>query len=104
MTWVLLPGMDGTGELFAPFLAQALRENVCVVARYPEGKVLTRAELLKLIYEVLPSFEDYILVAESFSGQFAIEIVASKPVRLSGLVLANSFATSPVRVVTRFAL
>ena len=42
---VLLPGMDGTGELFAPFVAALKREFKVVVVRYPTNEPLGYAEL-----------------------------------------------------------
>jgi hypothetical protein len=45
VTLVLLPGMDGTGQLFAPFLT-ALGHGVDVkVVRYPTKEPLSYAEL-----------------------------------------------------------
>src|SRR4051812_43286839 len=96
MNWVLLPGMDGTGDLVAPFVAQAPPMDTCVVVRYPKSKKLNRSELLRSIREYLPAFEDYVIIAESFSGQFGIEIATGKPARLRALVLVNSFAKCPL--------
>ena len=104
MTWVILPGMDGTGELVAPFVALCPPEDACVVVRYPRERVLTEREILAVIDEFLPSFGDYVLVAESFSGQFAIRIAARKPARLRGLVLVTTFADCPVNFLAKIAL
>jgi pimeloyl-[acyl-carrier protein] methyl ester esterase len=98
MTWVFLPGMDGTGDLLAPVVKELSRDgDVCVVARYPKTRVCDRAELYSIARVVVPDFEDYILVAESFSGPFAIELAARKPPRMRGLVIATTFPRPPVR-------
>ncbi len=89
--------MDGTGDLFAPIVKEMPREDTCVIARYPKTHVCDRSELYSIARETLPDFEDYILVAESFSGPFAIELASQKPKRMRGLVLATTFADSPVR-------
>jgi pimeloyl-ACP methyl ester carboxylesterase len=96
MTWIFLPGMDGTGDLVAPVTKELARDDVCIVARYPRARVCHRAELFSIAREALPDFEDYVLVAESFSGQFALEIASRRPKRLRALILVASFASSPI--------
>ncbi len=93
-TLVLLPGMDGTGELFAPLL-RALHPSIpTVVVRYPEGpgdyaahEIVARA--------ALPSRHPYVLLGESFSGPVAVSIAASRPEHCVGVILCASFLTSP---------
>jgi hypothetical protein len=41
VTWIVLPGMDGTGELLGPFVAQIPKGDVAVVVRYPKARVLS---------------------------------------------------------------
>jgi pimeloyl-[acyl-carrier protein] methyl ester esterase len=98
MNLVLLPGMDGTGELFRPFLASANGTAACSVVRYAGNEVLKWSDYLGLIRQLLPSTSDYILVAESFSGAFAIELASRHelPVGLRGIVLCSTFANCPV--------
>ena len=102
MTWVLLPGMDGTGELVERFAAELPREDVAVVVRFPRARVLSRKELLRLADEALPLVGEYVLVAESFSGQLAIEIAARNPRKLRRLVLVGTFASRPVGAFVAF--
>lgn len=94
-TVVLLPGMDGTGELFRPFLAAAKDEFTAIVIRYPTDKLLDYAALTELVSSQLPANERFLLLAESFSGPIAISLAASKPKGLSGLVLCATFARNP---------
>jgi pimeloyl-ACP methyl ester carboxylesterase len=101
MTWIFLPGMDGTGDLLAPVVKEMPRDDVCVIVRYPRTRVCDRSELYSIAREALPDFEDYILVAESFSGPFAVELASQKPKRMRGLVLAATFADSPIRGVAK---
>lgn len=101
MTWVLLPGMDGTGDLFQPLLNAIKPQRLGVVVRYPRTRILSRGELRKFILEALPVFDDYILIAESFSGPLAIEIASAAPNRMKGLVLVATFAHPPVRRICR---
>jgi pimeloyl-ACP methyl ester carboxylesterase len=104
MTWIFLPGMDGTGDLLAPVIKEMPRDDVCVIVRYSRARVCNRKELFSIAWESLPDFEDYILVAESFSGPFALEIASRKPTRLRGLVLVTTFASSPARGVRKLLI
>jgi pimeloyl-ACP methyl ester carboxylesterase len=92
---VLLPGLDGTGELFAPLL-DALDENVTTsVVRY--GAELTFDEYVESAGKVLP--EQCVLIAESFSGPVAIAVAARHPGKIRCLVLCATFAVSPFRAL-----
>ncbi len=68
---VLLPGMDGTGELFAPFLSSLAGICSVQVIRYPRDADLTYAELQQYVMNQLPVSEPITLIAESFSGPIA---------------------------------
>ncbi|MTW11641.1 alpha/beta hydrolase [Pseudoduganella eburnea] len=92
---VLLPGMDGTGELFTPFI-QALGGQFDVrVVKYPGDHGGGYDELEALARAALPQDRPYFLLGESFSGPIAVSIAASAPQHLSGLVLCCTFAHNP---------
>ena len=93
--FVLLPGLDGTGELFAPLL-DALGENVTTsVVRY--GAELTFDEYVESAGKALP--EQCVLIAESFSGPVALAVAARHPGKIRCLVLCATFAVSPFRAL-----
>ena len=92
---VLLPGMDGTGELFAPFIAALGDEFEVRIVRYPGGHCGGYIELEKIARQAIPVDRPYILLGESFSGPIAISIAASAPGQLRGLVLCCTFARNP---------
>jgi pimeloyl-[acyl-carrier protein] methyl ester esterase len=94
-TLVLLPGMDGTGELFAPFTAALGRRARAHVISYPPHEPLEYPALEKIVRAELPADEDYVMLAESFSGPLAISIAAAHPRHLKGLVLCATFASNP---------
>lgn len=95
LTLVLLPGMDGTGTLFAPLIA-ALGGAVTVrVIRYPGDIALGYSDLEALVRSQLPPRGRFLLLGESFSGPIAVSIAATRPRRLVGLVLCASFVRSP---------
>ena len=76
MTLVLLPGMDGTGQLFAPFLAALGPEFRTRVVSYPVDQPLGYAELELLARAAIPARGPYVILGESFSGPIASMISA----------------------------
>ena len=94
---VLLPGMDGTGELFADFIAAVSGEFETKVVRYSTDICQSYLELAGLIRAGAPADAPFVLVAESFSSPLAIYYAAMKPSNLKGLVLCAGFASTPVR-------
>ncbi|HYD63729.1 MAG TPA: alpha/beta fold hydrolase [Noviherbaspirillum sp.] len=95
-TLVLLPGMDGTGELFAPFVSALDKRIRTIVIRYPASDPLTYQQLLSRVREALPKDDPFFLLGESFSGPIAVSIAAEMPEGLQGLILCASFVRSPM--------
>jgi pimeloyl-ACP methyl ester carboxylesterase len=94
-TLVLLPGLDGTGKLFAEFL-MALDLGVSAnVVPYPPDVPLGYDELEPLVRSALPARGPFVLLGESFSGPLAIRIAADPPPGLVGLILCVTFASNP---------
>ena len=94
-TLVLLPGLDGTGLLFRPFV-EALESQVeTQVVTYPVDQPLGYAELEALVRDALPTDRPYVVLGESFSGPIAIALGANPPARLVGLILCVTFAKNP---------
>ena len=95
---VLLPGLDGTGICFDPFL-QALEKTKTFkevnVIRYRHDCVQTYAELELEVRSQLPQSEEFVLLGESFSGPVALSIAAAPPRNLRGVILVASFASNP---------
>ncbi|MEJ8858467.1 alpha/beta hydrolase [Variovorax robiniae] len=94
-TLVLLPGLEGTGDLFDPFLTVFGNRARTQVLRYPTDVVLGYDELQDLVRKALPVDEPYVLLGESFSGPIAIALAAEAPPLLKGLVLCCTFARNP---------
>ncbi|HVE53802.1 MAG TPA: alpha/beta hydrolase [Ramlibacter sp.] len=90
---VLLPGMDGTGELFTEFAAATRAETHIV--RYPPDRSLGYAELEQLVISELPSDSPYVILGESFSGPIALSVASAQPPLLRGVILCCSFARNP---------
>jgi pimeloyl-ACP methyl ester carboxylesterase len=94
---VLLPGMDGTGDLCAEFVAALGLDFPVITVRYPTTEFLDYTALVALARSRLPSERPFVLLGESFSGPVAISLAASAPPGLVGLILCCSFARNPHR-------
>lgn len=88
--------MDGTGELFAPLLAQIPSQFHPHVITYPTDQLLGYDTLLEHIEHQINESEPVALVAESFSGPLAIRYAAKHPERVCAMVLCVSFVRFPV--------
>jgi pimeloyl-ACP methyl ester carboxylesterase len=95
---VLLPGMDGTGELFAPLLDALPAELDPIVVRYPD-RPASYAEHEGVALHAMPRDRPFVLLGESFSGPVAVSIAAGAPPNLRGLILCASFLSCPHRVL-----
>ncbi|OEC39897.1 hypothetical protein A7D27_17430 [Pseudomonas sp. 1D4] len=92
---ILLPGLDGSGLLFAP-LRQALDGRLdCQVLGYPTLAPQDYDSLVEWAEQQLPKDRPFILLGESFSGPVALKLALRHPPGLMGLVLACSFAHRP---------
>ena len=101
---VLLPGLDGTGDLFQPFLQELTSQVEPVVVSYPTDGPQDYAALVHVVLKNLPSNRPFVLLGESFSGPIAVLVAASRPANLVGIILCASFVTSPRPLARLFAL
>lgn len=92
---VLVPGMDGTGQLFyrqVPLLAKRFR---VATYRLRDGAPTMEAliEDLGAVLRVLaPDGAPAVIVGESFGGTLAMSFALARPGRVRALVVVNSFA------------
>jgi pimeloyl-[acyl-carrier protein] methyl ester esterase len=101
MKLLLLPGLDGTGELFADFVKSLSETYSAAVLKYPTDRFLNYTELKSLVELATQSSDPFVLVAESFSTPLAIKFAATRPSNLKGVVLCAGFATSPLKGLSR---
>lgn len=92
---LVLPGMDGTGELLDDFATALAPQIDAEVLRYPADPSLGYDALTEFARRRLPQDHPFLLIGESFSGPIAIRLAASRPAGLRGLVLCASFARAP---------
>lgn len=105
LTLLLLPGMDGTGELFAEFVKLLPSWIEPRVVSYPRDQKLSYDQLFPILKSTLRSDEPFVILAESFSTPLAVRFAADTPKGLRALVLCAGFVSPPRRdVVRRIAL
>lgn len=92
--------MDGSGDLFAGFIAALGNRFDAIVVSYPASPALGYAGLIEHARAQLPRDRPFVLLGESFSGPVAIALAASRPPGLTGLVLCCTFARSPRPLLT----
>lgn len=90
----LLPGLHGTSALFGPLKACAERWASDTI-EYP-ATATESSDILETL-ESSVSRNAAVLVAESFSGPFAVRFARLYPARVAALVLVNSFLRPPYR-------
>jgi pimeloyl-[acyl-carrier protein] methyl ester esterase len=95
---LLLPGIDGSGRLYAPLVAAEPRGLRPEVVTFPPDVPLGYDELVARVRARLPRGR-FVLLAESFSGPIAIRIAAERPRGLAALVLAATFLHAPLNPV-----
>jgi pimeloyl-ACP methyl ester carboxylesterase len=95
---LLLPGMDGTGDLFDFFIAEAPPAfRPLVVSLPPRGSY---EELVEAVRFRIPD-EPFVIVGESYSGPLALRIASAADTQAVAVVLCNSFIASPYTPILR---
>jgi pimeloyl-[acyl-carrier protein] methyl ester esterase len=93
---VLLPGLDGTGELFADFLRALPSSLDTTVVSYPTNIFLPYSELLQRVRDAVPKTGPFLVLAESFSTPLALKYAATSPANLAAVVICAGFARNPL--------
>lgn len=99
MKLILLPGMDGTGLLFEPFLNALPQKISTMVISYPGDQKLSYQELVLYVQNKLPTNTEFVLLAESFSGPIAYEIAKNANENLKAIIFAASFIQPPNKLL-----
>jgi pimeloyl-ACP methyl ester carboxylesterase len=97
ITLVLVPGLEGSGTLFANLLPELPRGLKVVVRGYPQQEFLSYSQLVVWLAEVVPKDGPYVLLGESFGGSLAVMLAARHPVNLAGIIISAGFISNPVR-------
>lgn len=92
---LMLPGLDGTGAIFTPLLDHLSASIAPQVVSYPANRNLNLLDYVELARNRCPSEKPFVLLAESFSGPVALQLLATPPVNLAGVVFVATFARYP---------
>lgn len=99
---VLMPGLDGTGLLFSRFVSELPREIRTRIIVYPDGIGMSIEEHAAVARGLIPK-EKVILLAESFSGLVAMNLLRSGDVAVEKVIFVASFAQSPSSFLKLFS-
>jgi len=96
---VLLPGLDGTGLLFKPFLDVIPTGFEARVIPLVQNKALSSREQAEYVMEQIGT-RPCVLVAESYSGLIAYELVRNHSTGVKHIIFVASFLSRPSHVST----
>ena len=103
---VLVPGMDGTGQLFyrqTPSLSESFRTATYALRSNALTMDTLVDDLGRVIDAVAPETRRAIVVGESFGGALAMSFALARPEQVSALVVLNSFPYFAPRFRLRLA-
>jgi len=100
-TLVLMPGLDGTGKLFAPLIPWLEAHFELLVVTYPD--LNSFQEYIDCAQNQLPAEPGFSLLAESFSGPIAMALMAHRPAQIGPSILCATFSRSPLASLTLMA-
>jgi pimeloyl-[acyl-carrier protein] methyl ester esterase len=99
---MLLPGLDGSGQLFDRFIAALPTGLRALPVPIPHEQFLSYNELLPMVASAAPRTEPFALLEESFSTPLAIAYAATKPQNLVALILCAGFVRKPAKGASLF--
>jgi len=88
--------VDGSGTLLSEIVELLTPNHEVSVVRYAPD-LYNYQDLKTKVQAALPT-DDYIIVAESFSGPLAVMLASENPVGLQGVVFVATFARTPIKV------
>jgi len=104
---ILVPGMNGTGELFyrqVPLLQRSYRVATYALRDDAESLDVLAADLAHTVESVAPVERRAIIVGESFGGAVALTFALRYPDHVERLVILNSFPCFAPQVRLRLAI
>lgn len=99
-TLVLLPGLDGTDEFFAPLLAALPPWLEPRIVTYPGSGRQDYETLLGVVRAAIADVGACHVLGWSFSGPLALALAAAEPERVRGVILVATFVRSPHRMLS----
>jgi pimeloyl-ACP methyl ester carboxylesterase len=100
---VLLPGLDGTGKLFDPFVAQLPEHVHYTIVHYPGDRPIPFMDLPDYIESRVPQDRPLVVLGESYSGPVAVLLAAQSALDIRGVILVATFARYPATWMRRLS-
>lgn len=98
-TVVLVPGLDGTGELFGPVIGALGEDFAPTIVRYGDDLKPFEAHVDDVVAALDAAPGPSLVVAESFGGPVATTAAARRPDKVRALLLVATFVTRPTATV-----
>jgi hypothetical protein len=98
---ILLPGLDGTGILFANLINQLEEEFQITVISYPSSSRCSLDDLAQIVKDKMPDPQNSIILAESFAGLVALTLLEKLSAPPKGIIFGMCFVESPFKVLLR---
>jgi pimeloyl-ACP methyl ester carboxylesterase len=92
---VLFPGLDGTGELFKPFIQEFQDPSRVTVIQYPMDRHIPFQQLGDYIVPLLPKGRPLVILGESYSGPVVLSLAARTDINVQKVILVATFAKYP---------
>lgn len=100
MKLILLPGLDGTGNMFQPLISSLGDEIKTLTISYPSDRHLSYDDLSCFVRNKLKNFdEQLVLLAESFSGPVAVKLLQDSLPNIKAVIFSAAFCESPKSVL-----
>jgi pimeloyl-ACP methyl ester carboxylesterase len=100
---VFLPGLDGTGFSFEPLRKRIPPDMDVTIIRYPDHDFLSFEETVEYAAAQVPPDAYPVVIAESFSGPVAVQLIGSGRLKAKCLILCATFAKAPRPILLRIA-
>ena len=98
-----MPGLDGTGISLEPLLDRIPADVDVTVIRYPTDELLSFEDHVECALSQVEDGGDRLVLAESFSGPVAVQLVGSGRIEADCLVLCATFVKPPRPFVSAIA-
>ena len=95
MKLILLPGLDGTGKMFHPFIEELDSSFSTLIIPIKSIRYLSYDDIVDDIYDQLPLSEQFIFLAESFSGFILAKLLSKYDIKCKKIILVSSFFDTP---------
>ena len=106
LEFVLLPGLDGTGDLFYPILSEISGKIDYSIIKFPTDEKLSIDQLSRYVAERLPHQSPIVLIAESFSGPVVANLLSQffqEIKNIKAIIFCASFIKAPRPILLNVA-